>query len=700
MSNNKLSFWDLMQEYDKIEIPIIQRDYAQGRDTEDVSTIRQKFVHDYLLEALINNNPIELDFVYGSIINEVIKDAEQRLFVPLDGQQRLTTLFLLHYYIAVNEGKLKDIKSELSKFTYETRPSAHDFCNKLIEFENVKNIENIKEEILDSVWFNYEWINDPTVAGMLTMLEAFSKHNKLNSFKEPLLSRLLDSNTKLISFYFTELEEFGLTENLYIRMNARGKTLNDFENFKSEFFKIIQYNTKLLEEVKDKIEYKWVENLWQYRASDSYLIDKPFLKYVSFITTMLYFKNAEFRSKITYESNFLNFKLLNSIYSNDEHLKFLIFSLDHIKEIINYKDSFMWNGDSLSDILSSIINGKNDINEYFVIYAFLQYSYQNKNSENLLDYLRVVRNLINNTPDNSRREWPRLIPSIENLILDENIYNFLSTLENPNIMQGFSVEQRKEEVFKSKLFIAFPDYKQRIFKIEDNDNFQGNITNMLLAPFADNEDDFIGLEEKKYSKEKLINLLSIFSAYGEMSENDFNGIWGDLINTSLYSQTYYHRLIYDEDYKIHPSLLIFAKDYAGKKEQLSLTEYLEQKHKKFIINLFNKYDSLEDIKDVKEQLYLYYIIQNRIYQTNPIKFFKNNNFNFGWLPKEKGYKSHYINGIVGDEYFETVNPIYQLYNQQFRYNLGINPDNTLDIEIIGGGKRKNPFKLIAQWAKK
>jgi hypothetical protein len=360
----------------------------------------------------------------------------------------------------------------------------------------------------------------------------------------------------------------------------------------------------------------------------------------------------------------------------------------------------MWNGDSLSDILSSIINGKNDINEYFVIYAFLQYSYQNKNSENLLDYLRVVRNLINNTPDNSRREWPRLIPSIENLILDENIYNFLSTLENPNIMQGFSVEQRKEEVFKSKLFIAFPDYKQRIFKIEDNDNFQGNITNMLLAPFADNEDDFIGLEEKKYSKEKLINLLSIFSAYGEMSENDFNGIWGDLINTSLYSQTYYHRLIYDEDYKIHPSLLIFAKDYAGKKEQLSLTEYLEQKHKKFIINLFNKYDSLEDIKDVKEQLYLYYIIQNRIYQTNPIKFFKNNNFNFGWLPKEKGYKSHYINGIVGDEYFETVNPIYQLYNQQFRYNLGINPDNTLDIEIIGGGKRKNPFKLIAQWAKK
>ncbi|QXP57152.1 DUF262 domain-containing protein [Cellulophaga sp. HaHa_2_95] len=698
MSNNKLSFWELIQEFDKIEVPIIQRDYAQGRDTDDINTLRKKFVHDYLLDALIDNTPIELDFVYGSIVKEEVDETKKRLFVPLDGQQRLTTLYLLHYYLAVKEGKLKDINTELSKFTYETRPSAHDFCKKLIEFGDLKNLQNIKEEILDSVWFNYQWIDDPTVAGMLTMLETFSNHNKLNSYDKPLLPRLLDTNNKLITFYFTQLEEFGLTENLYIRMNARGKTLNNFENFKSEFFKIIQYDDKLLEEVKDKIEYKWVENLWGFKEKDSFLIDKPFLAYVSFITTMLYFKDAEFRSKNKYPSNFLDFELLGEIYSNHEHLKFLVFSLDTIENILKQDEPFLWNDNSLKDILSNILENKDDTNDKFIMYGLLQYNYQNKKQEHLIDYIRVVRNLIHNTPDNSRREWPRLIPSIENLIVDENIYVYLSTLTNLDVMQGFSMEQRKEEVYKAKIFQSFPDYKSKVIEIENCENFQGNITNILLVPFSSNEEDFGGFEVINYTKEKLDYLLSIFKAYNEILKNQFDEIWGDLIITSLYTQTYYQRLIHDLDYPKHPAILFFTKGYADAMGKLNLQQYLEQRHKDFVLDLCSEYDSFEEIREVKVQLYLYYIIQNRIYKTKSYTFFKNKNYNFGWLTKQKGYKSHYKNGIAGDDYFEDVNPIFQLYNQQFRYNQGINPSNTLEIEILGGGKKKNPFKLIKNWA--
>ncbi len=93
----------------------------------------------------------------------------------------------------------------------------------------------------------------------------------------------------------TDLNEFGLTENLYIRMNARGKMLTEFENFKSEFYKIINYNHELLEQVKDKIEYAWVDNLWQYRDEESFVIDEPFMEFLSFITEMLYFKQGEYR---------------------------------------------------------------------------------------------------------------------------------------------------------------------------------------------------------------------------------------------------------------------------------------------------------------------------------------------------------------------------------------------------------------------
>jgi uncharacterized protein with ParB-like and HNH nuclease domain len=74
----------------KIEIPIIQRDYAQGRNSREVNRIREGFLS-ALYNALTQDKPIKLDFIYGDI-NEGTK-----VLTPLDGQQRLTTLFLLHW---------------------------------------------------------------------------------------------------------------------------------------------------------------------------------------------------------------------------------------------------------------------------------------------------------------------------------------------------------------------------------------------------------------------------------------------------------------------------------------------------------------------------------------------------------------------------------------------------------------------------
>lgn len=79
---------------EKIEIPIIQRDYAQGRKTPEVTRIRKRFL-DSLYDALTQGKPLKLDFIYGDIKDNVL--------TPLDGQQRLTTLFLLHWYIARHE---------------------------------------------------------------------------------------------------------------------------------------------------------------------------------------------------------------------------------------------------------------------------------------------------------------------------------------------------------------------------------------------------------------------------------------------------------------------------------------------------------------------------------------------------------------------------------------------------------------------
>ena len=86
METHKISFWKFIQQ-NAIEIPIIQRDYAQGRIGKEY--LRASFLKE-LKEALDNKGkPLKLDFVYGSQENNHLQ--------PLDGQQRLTTLWLLHW---------------------------------------------------------------------------------------------------------------------------------------------------------------------------------------------------------------------------------------------------------------------------------------------------------------------------------------------------------------------------------------------------------------------------------------------------------------------------------------------------------------------------------------------------------------------------------------------------------------------------
>ncbi len=107
-----------MQNY-HITIPIIQRDYAQGRKDKDVQHVRHEFLR-VLFKALETCEPIELDFIYGTV-------NEAKHFAPLDGQQRLTTLFLMHWYFALKEGELERYKEVFQHFSYETRPSSKQF---------------------------------------------------------------------------------------------------------------------------------------------------------------------------------------------------------------------------------------------------------------------------------------------------------------------------------------------------------------------------------------------------------------------------------------------------------------------------------------------------------------------------------------------------------------------------------------------
>ncbi len=81
--------------------------------------------------------------------------------------------------------------------------------------------------IIDSSWFYLSWKKDPTIDAMLRTIDDIHKI----FFNIGNLAEKLKPSSNLISFHHVELEDMGLTDDLYIKMNARGRLLSTFEKF-------------------------------------------------------------------------------------------------------------------------------------------------------------------------------------------------------------------------------------------------------------------------------------------------------------------------------------------------------------------------------------------------------------------------------------------------------------------------------------
>ena len=95
------------------------------------------------------------------------------------------------------------------------------------------------------------------------MLDAI--HEKFNHC-ENFFEKLVHETSPIITFQFIDLPNFGLTDDLYIKMNARGKQLTDFENFKAKLEQFIEDNCPdLLKDFSNKIDGRWTDLFWAYR---------------------------------------------------------------------------------------------------------------------------------------------------------------------------------------------------------------------------------------------------------------------------------------------------------------------------------------------------------------------------------------------------------------------------------------------------
>ncbi len=394
------SFVEILDKEQYIVIPKIQRDYAQGRKSE--SKKRTEFLK-VLAAALTEEKPLILDFIYGNVENNVR--------TLLDGQQRLTTLFLLHWYAAKKENIAPDACAFLARFTYETRPSAREFFEELIAFSPSFQ-EDISQDIINQSWFPLNWKKDPTIESVLRMLDAINEH-----FKgiEHIWDKLL--NKKLIQFYFMDIT-MGFSDDIYIKMNSRGKPLTNFELLKAELESNLLKKAALprqeVEAIINKFDNEWTDLIWIYAKQDDCQVDERFLNYIRFLYHIISYEQGEpaelapdFDTLLQFFSDSTHIKTLEKyfdcwqvVFSKETATPYDFFSSFITKKCEKQKIVVADNYDI--DVLGDCLNNKVfTLGKSIFLYAVIIYLL-NRNTVNEADFyrrIRIINNLIRNSED-------------------------------------------------------------------------------------------------------------------------------------------------------------------------------------------------------------------------------------------------------------------------------------------------------------
>lgn len=525
--NDTYNFRSLLMEYQRISIPKIQRDYAQGRLTGKAPDVRENFLND-----IFSGKVMSLDFIFGT----AQECDNQKKFIPLDGQQRLTTLFLLYMY-GIKTHILETNNLDLKKFTYETRKAARDFCHEIVtnEWPEISQGTAIRDAIVKQKWFMNYWLKDPTVEGMLTMLDAI--HGKATKFNYPDLDN--------IKFRFFDMNEHNLSDNLYIKMNSRGKPLTAFENLKASIDKILPEKTGKLssfdwlsddEDLKKKttfdeqwkhcIDRQWTDMFWGYK--ENYLSDPPFLRFIVNMLSAYWIgfnkikqdddgekdKLLRFFLGITGNEDYISFDKFKDVLlsktekeenKSDNRLKTLVLladglnsfhkllELDNLPEICRPS----WEKNKEYDLVKNVLQLKGDRynpsnKERAMFYALVKCPYISLIEENndetiakIKHWMRVFWNIVEQEQERVRNfiGAVHLINELSLKIAGDkcaDIYEWLAKESNVNgINSGFMKDQVKEEHCKAIQIQENTFIEQDIIYAESHPLLKGCISTLF-----------------------------------------------------------------------------------------------------------------------------------------------------------------------------------------------------------------------------
>jgi hypothetical protein len=513
MENKKYTLLNFLKsEYSdaiSFEIPIIQRDYAQGRSDERSKEIRKTFLGSLI--AAVENYPqknIELDFVYG-------KRNKNKVYL-LDGQQRITTLYLLHWYLTQRLQKPSLLKGVA--LSYRVRQYADEFTQKISDKNTQIDFTSSipSQAICNCTWFFDAWKYDPTVKGMLNTLDTIHELLKDKSISDERYWLPLEEGA--VTFYWLNLEEHQLTDELYLKMNARGKQLSNFENFKASLVKRIadngwEENIQEKESFSFKMDTIYTDLFWEYRGEVN-VIDYEVTNFFAGMAMIGYAlkENCETQQK-----------RIQELFNNPLSVRVEDFEESDFKLFMSYLDFYsteknisietkLWkyyNPNNKRGFFEEFIKDENKgTGEFYkgatypqriFFYALSELFIKVKDKAIRENFIRVVRNIIENATIDSAQTFVGAIKLMKELleVLSKGVQDIYSYLSKTAIQSNFASYQVTQEKQKAERIVANPEWKDIIWKAEEHPMFKGDIGFLLL----ETEND-LSLFKKRYEVAK------------------------------------------------------------------------------------------------------------------------------------------------------------------------------------------------------
>lgn len=497
-----------------IEIPIFQRDYAQGRQSEQAINVRERFVAD-LCAALEDGPDIHLDFVFGDVVDGTL--------YPLDGQQRLTTLFLLHCYLAWFLPETASTTQPWHAFHYATRPGARTFCQFLTQCRPDMAAEKLSAWLSDQAIYLPTWKHDPTIQGMLVVLDDLHQHfrGQPSERLRAAWQRLTDPTKPAIRFLLLPVAAQQLDNSLYVKMNSRGRPLTEFENFKAELEALLRKNPAIDSAALDvfcrKLDTEWADLFWEYRGEND-LIDEECMRYLRFLFEVLAWKrglpvqtsNSDLKALMDLSASLLG----NTAKDASDDFGWIARALDVWLEndaygirrpkAIGTMFSQLFTREALGDTTPLRIFNFPDFGEApdgvdmlraccmlygprpwslphtVLLYGVLQGVMHDTPLPDIHPRLRLLRNLIEASrseirADATRNNMPALLSEVDTIMAGGPL----------TAVKTFNQVQVRNEQDKQALVAAHPTLQDAVNRLEDHELLRGGLTVFDLDPSQD-----------------------------------------------------------------------------------------------------------------------------------------------------------------------------------------------------------------------